>query len=593
MSDGPDLWRPDSRAWRHTTKQQLAAWRYGHAVKNRSFDLLVVGGGLSGVAAAVAASRRGTRCAIIEESHMLGGQASTSAVAAFDITFAYEVLLNGYGLWGEIVDRLRIVYDSLGLAMNTARYRDDSLAANPVIIDRVLGEMVKEAGVSVFRRSKVLDAGTARVGVSVDTDRGVFSGKYVVDATEDGALLPLLGADHRVGNLVFRDGDLGAGSADRVSIQDITQAVTVQYYPGGLPDDLRVPEPPRYMQFRREFLGTYPYDPSGARVSDRGFAGYRATPDLSGRVAYTGSQWEQVTRTSLNYLNDFPVQASYLLDKDRQLQDDRQATLKTLALLHFLQQEVGAPWSVATDEGFAAITRPRRFADLVQFENVLKHFPPRVYMRESRRGIGIDTLTAKSIFRHKNRTPARWYSDVVAVGTYPPDLHGGRAEEDLEDDLDETFLDKPTTWREGPFGIPSGCLIHAGIPSLLLAEKNISVSRIVAGATRLHPTVVGIGEAVGTLASISIRTDSHPTEVSSLQIQTSLLRNGAFPFHSAIKGLERTDSDFATVALAVIRELVPTFQADCAVGERVLGVERGVARTIGKDILNGAASWDK
>ena len=40
------------------------------------FDVLVVGGGFSGVCAAVAASRAGSRVAIVERDSILGGQAA-------------------------------------------------------------------------------------------------------------------------------------------------------------------------------------------------------------------------------------------------------------------------------------------------------------------------------------------------------------------------------------------------------------------------------------------------------------------------------------------------------------------------------------
>ncbi len=40
---------------------------------------------------------------------------------------------------------------------------------------------------------------------------------------------------------------------------------------------------------------------------------------------------------------------------------------------------------------------------------------------------------------------------------------------------------------------------------IIVAEKSISVSNIVAGTTRLQPVVLGIGQAAGTLAAVAIK----------------------------------------------------------------------------------------
>ena len=47
-------------------------------------DVLVVGGGMGGVAAALAAARRGCRTCLLEETDWLGGQLSAQGVSALD-----------------------------------------------------------------------------------------------------------------------------------------------------------------------------------------------------------------------------------------------------------------------------------------------------------------------------------------------------------------------------------------------------------------------------------------------------------------------------------------------------------------------------
>ncbi len=523
---------------------------------------------------------------------MLGGQATTSGVCAFDLTFGFERLINGYGLWGELVSELRAEYRSRGLNPNTCRYRNDSLAANPVVTDLVLSRMAKQSNVSVLRRTAVL-SGTIQAGrVSLATSRGIITGQIAIDATEDGSLLSTLRVRHRAGRLKF-DGENYVGSdPERCGIQDITQVACLQYYEGGVPSELLVDEPPNYRLHRRLFARSYPSDPNGSRDHPRGFAGYRATPDLTdGAYPYMGSEWEKVTRTALNFRNDHAITASYLINPSRRDFEDQQAAEKTLALIHFLQKECGQPWSVATDEGFAAVRRPRRFPDLRAFDAVLCHFPPKPYIRESLRGIGLTTLTAKDIFRMSNRGTARWNSDAIAVGTYPPDLHGGREESDLEPDLNESLSDKPATWREGPFAIPMGTLIHADYPNLLLAEKNISVSRIASGAVRLHPTVVAIGEAAGTLAAISVRKKIDTSDVPATAVQASLTRGGALPAQHAILGVSRDDEDFPDIALALARSVAISTPSRIESSEPVFEVNREISARIGRELMNSVRDF--
>lgn len=556
MSEARHLGSHVSAAWSRTSEVQRQSWKYSAATQERTTDLVIVGGGLSGVAAACAASRRGCKIVLVEELHMLGGQASTSAVAAFDVTMHYDVSLNQHGIWSEFLGLLRDEYDALGLPMNTARYREDSLAANPIVIDRVLTRMIQQSRISLLRRTTVTSAEHHEDHVRVETSRGSILAKYVLDATEDGSLLPLIGASHRVGNHLI-DGKSIAPPTNPF-IQDITQVAVIRLQEEGLRDHQVVPKPARYARLRPKIASFYPFDPSLSRRSPVGFAGYRAMPDIDPTASpYTGSEWEKVTRTSLNFINDHPVRASYLTDPTARSRFERHAIQRTMAILYYLQSELKLPWALVDDEGFGAFPEPVRFPGWRTYQTFVPLLPPRPYIRESIRGVGFDTLTGKDVFRRANRATARWNVDAIAVGTYPPDLHGGRTRSALEESLSESLADKPTTWREGPFPIPLGCLISSSHPRVLLAEKNISTSRIASGATRLHPTVMALGEAVGTLAAISVDRGIEPHRVPSLAVQASLLHGGALPVPFALAELRPGDPLFPHAGLAIARSAHP------------------------------------
>ena len=72
-------------------------------------DLLVVGGGTGGVAAALAASRAGLRVTVLEETGWLGGQFTSQGVSALDEHDHIEAF-GGTRSYYELRDRIRAVY---------------------------------------------------------------------------------------------------------------------------------------------------------------------------------------------------------------------------------------------------------------------------------------------------------------------------------------------------------------------------------------------------------------------------------------------------------------------------------------------------
>ncbi len=63
----------------------------------------------------------------------------------------------------------------------------------------------------------------------------------------------------------------------------------------------------------------------------------------------------------------------------------------------------------------------------------------------------------------------------------------------------------------------------------LVCEKNISVSHIANGATRLQPVVMGIGQAAGMAAALCIELDVSPRYLPVKNLQTALLETSSPP----------------------------------------------------------------
>lgn len=581
------------------TATQKAAWKTIPEHQERQADLVVAGGGLSGVAAAIAAARRGLDVIVVETTHMVGGQATAAGVSAFDITFFYDNAINGYGIWGEIVARTQAIYDEeLQRPLNVGHYRDSSITPNVVVVERVLSEMLEEHGVTVLRNTQITGARQhmGRVG-GLETSAGSVRARHTVDATEDGLILALAGIPHRISNGESNGTSIRNLKSPTKAIQDITYTAVIREYPEGVPSDLVVAEKPDgYERYATTFRKVYPQagvrDGHTGKEGPTGFAGYRAAPDLASDNMQIGSQYQAVTRTSLNYYNDLTTSADYLTDPDHRIRFEALAKLKTISLIYYLQNELGLSWSVATDEGFADGPTPPRNQHVPDvFAPIEAHMPLIPYIRESRRLVGLSTITGKSIDRPRKRTEARWRPDAIATGTYHPDLHGGRTENDLEAGLKETIKDKPTGWREGPFPIQLGALIPTWADGFIAAEKNLSASRIAAGAIRLHPTVVAIGEAAGVLAALAYWRGKEPRDVPVAAVQAELAAGGALVSPLEIDGMGKGDTDFAPVTVAVARKRVDWSVFRGTVGEPRIKADLVAALDMGERTFTYLQPW--
>lgn len=162
----------------------------------KAYDLIVSGGGLTGVAAAVAAAREGLRVLLIERSGCLGGAMSNNLVYPF---MKYSTPVDGKekllctGLLSEMRERER-AYDAGGTMI---KFR-------PEYFKLVLDDMVSEAGVTVLFHAQIFGVERkerAVTALQVATLSGVMTlcADFFVDATGNGDVLALAGCEFLLG----------------------------------------------------------------------------------------------------------------------------------------------------------------------------------------------------------------------------------------------------------------------------------------------------------------------------------------------------------------------------------------------------------
>ncbi|MEQ9327800.1 MAG: FAD-dependent oxidoreductase, partial [Rhodospirillales bacterium] len=176
-------------------------WTWNSASAGVDTDVVVVGGGMSGIAAALAARRSGCRVLLAERHGFLGGAATAGSVAQFVgwATRAGRRVVRGIA--GEIADRLEAAGGAAGFDVFTMStgHRMDRLQYDPEILKVVLDTMLLEAGVTVLFHCALADiaANDGRVSaLRIATQKGALEirGTVFIDASGDMALLDAAGA---------------------------------------------------------------------------------------------------------------------------------------------------------------------------------------------------------------------------------------------------------------------------------------------------------------------------------------------------------------------------------------------------------------
>lgn len=322
-------------------------------------DVLVIGGGMAGTVAAIAAARAGAATVIVERFGFLGGAATAAAVGQF---VGWETASGRRvvgGIAEEIVARLAAIGGSDGhshFTMSTG-HRMDRVQYDPELLKPVLDALVTEAGARPLFHASLLGAereGARIAAVHLLTKAGpwMLRPRCVIDASGDLDLLAAAGA---------RFLPLGAG--------ETAQPATAMFRFG--PIDLDA-----FAAIRAADL---------AALAQQGVAeGRLARAALhASRIEGTRDAWFNISRVAFDATD--PIALS-----DAEIEGRRQA----LAAAAFLRDRV---------PGCA--------------EGRLVALAPAIGVRESRRIAGRHLLTEDEL------RAGTAFADRIAWGAYPIDIH--------------------------------------------------------------------------------------------------------------------------------------------------------------------------
>lgn len=444
------------------------------------YDVIVVGGGPAGMCAAISAARQGVRTLIIESNGACGGMATSGLVGPFMTCYDKDgknMIIKG--IFEEIVNRMV----ERGFAIHPSEVLGGTAFTSWIKIGHdhvtpfeaeglklVMDEMLIEANVDVLYHTNFLEPVLKEnkiVGVIVSSKSGIeeISGKVVIDCTGDGDVAYRSGVPYEMGNE-----ELG-----------ITQPATMFFHicntdPEKIEADIQAN---LHNFYRKDGVN---YRSFHWRVSE----------------AKENGDWS-LKRVSIGLFrmpkpDEWCVNTSRLMGVDST--DNRSLTGAEVEgrkqvdeIMNFLRKYVPG------------------------CENAkLKASGSYVGIRESRHIEGDYRLTADDLLSCK--VP----KDSILLAANSVDVHGRFG---------------PTSNEYVPidgnyYGIPYRSLIAKGIEGLLLAGRCVSADSTAAGAIRVMPPCMGMGQAAGTAAAMSIKNNCSVRDVNTNELRAELKNAGAY-----------------------------------------------------------------
>ena len=401
--------------------------------RNPVYDVVVTGGGIAGICAAVSAARLGLETALIHDRPVLGGNNSSEV----RVHLGAWQNMPPYSRLGDVV--AEIAPAKGGNAQPAAVYEDERKMAvvkaqknlTLLINRRVNGVITNREGriVSVFAQD-------TRYG-----DRLEVEGRWFVDCTGDGTVGYLAGADWRMG----REAKSEYGEPWAPEKPDmLTMGASVQWYAG-----------------EGDGCGTFPtcgwMIPFDEKNASRGLRGDWWWEAGIGRDQIADAE----------YIRDYGLLVAY-------------------SNWAFLKNASSKKDSYAGKE--------------------LKWVAYNAGRRESRRLMGDFILTEKDILG-KN-----FQNDGTCATTWTIDLHLPKSKKDTRFE-GEPFQSDSFNKVIWPYPVPYRCLYSRNVPNLFMAGRDISVSHVALGTTRLMRTHGMMGEVVGMAASICKKHGCDPRAV--------------------------------------------------------------------------------
>lgn len=437
-------------------------------------DVLVIGGGSAGIAAATAAARNGARTVLVEKYGFLGGTSTVGLVGPFMTSYSSdgrEPVVGG--IFQEIVDRMVAAGGAVDPGKTQAGEQWSSFITvghahvtpfHPDALKVAAADMLVEAGVMLMLHTSFvdvrLDPARRRIeGVVVLTKAGLayLPAAIVVDCSADGDVAARAGVPFTVGR---DDGK--------------RMPATMFFRIGGVDDE-------RVEAFAHEHEARHP----GEHLYECLATAARTRGEL-----HVPNDWINIYREPEPGV--WRVNTTRLHDVDGTDPD------------HLTRAEIDGRRQVMHLLGFMRARCPG-------LENArLLEVAAQIGIRETRHIHGEYVLTRDDVV-----TGAR-FPDAIARCAYPIDIHDPEGTRFSLSAVDAPYYE-----------IPYRCLVPLRVDNLLIAGRCLSATHEAAASARVVPPVYAMGQAAGTAAALSVRERVMPRELSAPRLRERLAEQGA------------------------------------------------------------------
>ena len=446
-------------------------------------DVLVIGGGTGGTAAGIQSARLQVKTLIAEPTSWLGGMLTAAGVSATDGNH----LLHS-GLWEEFRQQLYKHYKTENLATGWVSNTLFEPHVGDSIFKAICSKEKKYLSVlyglqlqTVLKKNNKI---TGAVFLNAHKKIITIKSKICIDATEAGDVIAMSATAYDLGmeEAVYSKESIAPGKNN--IIQDLTWAAILKDYGKGSDKTISRPDGYDSTSFFKSCTSVFNSDSVTSPWNAQKMLNYGKIKNNKYMLNWPASGNDYY----LNVLEDKPAERmiKYAAAKNH-----------TLQFIYYIQKELGYKNLGLADDEFPTADK-------------LAMIP---YNRESRRLKGLVRINNNYLVNpfEKDQT---FYRTGISVGDYPVDHHHHKNE--LAPQIKFTHVHSYT--------IPLGCLIPEKINGLIAAEKNISVSNIVNGTTRLQPVVLLTGQAAGVLAAVCVQKNVEPRNADIRDVQQRLLQ---------------------------------------------------------------------
>ncbi len=485
----------------------------------KRYDLVVVGGGLSGMFAAIAAARHGARTAIVQARSMFGGNASSEVRMHIVGAGCHNAKrdLNETGLLMELflTNKRRNPYAVFpvwdGILWEMARFQPN--------LDTYLNTAFEKARMEGNRITSI------ECFQHTTETRYVFHAPLFIDATGHGSVGVQAGAQSRMGS----EGKAAYGEPNAPDEPNSdTMGCTLMFQAVNRGEPVKFEKPAWAYSFSEEDLKHRPH-----------YNETRAFGEMGAPVDFKPGEMKALPHFSTMdagyWWIELGGQYEHIVYQAEEIRDE-------------LMRCVYGVWDHIKNCGDHGAAN----YDL-EWVGIVPGF------RESRRLMGDYALTEIDVRAN------RIFDDAVAYGGWPMDEHvrGGI--------LDFDKLPSRILNFDGAYTIPYRCFYSENIENLMMAGRDISCSKLAFGSTRVMGTCAVGGQAAGTAAALALKYGITPRALGETRIrelQQALLKEDCY-----IPGFKNEDpADLARSATAAASSEAP--------GSPAANVLNGIARDV-------------